>query len=160
MGGIKIFGFSNADGLATVFARHIEPMHPHAGDNMIVPRFPDTFDLVAQFDQLASYWSPKVVAQVNDQYIKVAKVRGELVWHSHDEEDELFYVVRGRLRIQYEGGREVDLPAGSMHVVPRGTRHNPVAEEECWIMLVELASTKHTGDVESPLTRTIDEQLT
>jgi len=127
---------------------------------MIVPRFPDTFDLVAQFDQLASYWSPKVVAQVNDQYIKVAKVRGELVWHSHDEEDELFYVVRGRLRIQYEGGREVDLPAGSMHVVPRGTRHNPVAEEECWIMLVELASTKHTGDVESPLTRTIDEQLT
>lgn len=126
---------------------------------MIAPRFPDTFDLVAQFEQVSSYWSPKVVAQVNDQYIKVAKVLGELVWHSHDDEDELFYVVRGRLRIQYGNGREVELPAGSMHVVPRGTPHNPVADEECWIMLVELASTRHTGDVQSPLTRSVDEQL-
>jgi mannose-6-phosphate isomerase-like protein (cupin superfamily) len=91
--------------------------------------------------------------------VKVAKVRGQLVWHDHAHEDELFFVVRGHLRIEYEGGRVVDLPAGSMHVVPRGTQHNPVADDECWIVLIEPVQTKHTGDVESPLTRTIDEQL-
>jgi hypothetical protein len=63
------------------------------------------------------------------------------------------------LKIEYEGGRIVDLPAGSMHVVPRGTLHNPIAEEECWIVLIEPVQTKHTGDVQSPLTRTLDEQL-
>ncbi len=98
-------------------------------------------------------------ARVNDQYVKIAKVRGELVWHDHAQEDELFFVVRGHLKIQYEGARVVDLPAGSMHVVPRGTLHNPVAEEECWIVLIEPVQTKHTGDVDSPLTRTIEQQL-
>jgi quercetin dioxygenase-like cupin family protein len=91
--------------------------------------------------------------------VKIAKARGELVWHSHDAEDELFYIVRGHLRIEYEGGRVVDLPEGSMHLVPRGVRHNPVADEECWIMLVERASTKHTGDVQTSMTRTLAQQL-
>ncbi|RQR75073.1 cupin domain-containing protein [Burkholderia sp. Bp9012] len=121
--------------------------------------FAESFDLEAAFADVSEYWSPKVVAQVNDQYVKVAKVRGQLVWHDHALEDELFFVVRGHLRIEYEGGRAVDLPAGSMHVVPRGKRHNPVADDECWIVLIEPVQTKHTGDVQSPLTRTIDEQL-
>ncbi|MBR8359954.1 cupin domain-containing protein [Burkholderia vietnamiensis] len=121
--------------------------------------FAESFDLEATFDDVSEYWSPKVVAQVNDQYVKVAKVRGRLVWHDHVGEDELFFVVRGHLKIEYEGGRVVDLPAGSMHVVPRGTLHNPIAEEECWIVLIEPVQTKHTGDVQSPLTRTLDEQL-
>ncbi|KAB0638082.1 cupin domain-containing protein [Burkholderia latens] len=115
--------------------------------------FAESFDLEAAFADVADYWSPKVVAQVNDQYVKVAKVR------DHAHEDELFFVVRGHLKIEYEGGRVVDLPAGSMHVVPRGTQHNPVADEECWIVLIEPVQTKHTGDVQSPLTRSIDEQL-
>jgi quercetin dioxygenase-like cupin family protein len=116
-------------------------------------------DLKTAFDAVTDYWSPKVVAQVNDQYVKVAKVRGELVWHSHAGEDELFYVVRGSLRIEYKGGQAVQLPEGSMHVVPRGVLHNPVADEECWIVLIEPVTTKHTGDVESPLTKSLAQQL-
>ncbi|MGF6852662.1 mannose-6-phosphate isomerase-like protein (cupin superfamily) [Paraburkholderia sp. CI3] len=73
----------------------------------------------------SKYWSPKVVTQVNDQYLKIAKVRGQLVWHERAEEDERSPVVRGHLKIEYEGGRVVDLRAGSMHVVPRGTLRNP-----------------------------------
>jgi mannose-6-phosphate isomerase-like protein (cupin superfamily) len=119
----------------------------------------DCFDLVSAFDSVTAHWSPKVVAQVNDQYIKVAKLLGQLVWHSHAGEDELFYVVRGSLLIEYEGGRTVSLPEGSMHVVPKGTLHNPIAHEECWIVLIEPVATKHTGDVISPLTKSIAEQL-
>jgi mannose-6-phosphate isomerase-like protein (cupin superfamily) len=93
--------------------------------------FAESFDIQSAFADVSEYWSPKIVAQVNDQYVKVAKLRGQFVWHDHANEDELFFVVRGRLKIEYEGGRFVDLPAGSMHVVPRGTLHNPVADEEC-----------------------------
>ena len=116
-------------------------------------------DLETAFEDLSEHWSPKVVARVNDQYVKVAKVKGELAWHRHDEEDELFQVVRGRLRIQFEGGRETVLNAGELCVVPKGVLHNLVADEECWIVLVETVTTKHTGDVETPLTRSIAEQL-
>jgi quercetin dioxygenase-like cupin family protein len=126
---------------------------------MNLPFSAGPIDLMAAFDAVTEHWSPKVVAQVNDQYVKVAKVRGELVWHSHDGEDELFYVVRGNLRIEYEGEQVVHLHEGSMHVVPRGVRHNPVADEECWIVLIEPVSTKHTGDVESPLTKSLAQQL-
>ncbi|WP_110946665.1 cupin domain-containing protein [Pseudomonas bohemica] len=123
------------------------------------PLFAESFDLDAGFSSISEHWSPRVVAQVNDQYVKVAKVRGQLIWHNHETQDELFYVVKGHLRIEYEGGRTVDLPAGSMHVVPRGVMHNPVAEQECWIMLIEPVDTLHTGNVYSPLTKTLEQQL-
>ena len=110
------------------------------------------------FDQISDYWSPKVIGQVNDQYVKIAKVKGEFTWHNHKDEDELFLVVRGRLVIQLEGG-EIELNAGDMYIVPKGVMHNPVAAEECWVMLVETVTTKHTGDVETPMTKSIAEQL-
>jgi len=116
-------------------------------------------NLMAALDGVTEHWSPKVVGRVNDQYVKVAKVRGQLAWHRHDDEDELFQVVRGRLRIQFEGGAETVLEAGEFCVVPKGVLHNPVADEECWIVLVETVTTKHTGDVETPLTRSIEQQL-
>lgn len=116
-------------------------------------------DLMAAFDTVTEHWSPKVVSRVNDQYVKVAKVLGSLAWHSHADEDELFYVLRGSLRIEYEQGRHVDLTPGQLHVVPRGVMHNPVAEEECWIVLIETVTTKHTGDVEVALTKSIAQQL-
>jgi quercetin dioxygenase-like cupin family protein len=116
-------------------------------------------DLMAAFEGVTEHWSPKVIARVNDQYFKVAKVLGQLAWHDHRDEDELFYVVRGQLTIEYEGGRSVELGAGALHVVPRGVLHNPVAHEECWIVLIETVTTKHTGDVDSPLTKTIEQQL-
>ena len=115
--------------------------------------------LAAAFDGLAEHWSPRVIGRVNDQYIKVAKVLGQLAWHRHDDEDEMFQVVRGRLRIQFEDRADVVLEAGDLCVVPKGVRHNPVAEAECWIMLVETVTTKHTGDVQTPLTRSIQDQL-
>jgi quercetin dioxygenase-like cupin family protein len=121
--------------------------------------FPSVVDLLAVAEALDEYWSPKVVARVNDQYVKVAKLRGEFTWHSHDAEDELFFVLRGSLKIQYAEGNTVELKAGSLHVVPRGVVHNPVAEEDCWIALIETVTTKHTGNVDSPLTRSIAEQL-
>lgn len=111
-----------------------------------------------ELQRLTEFWSPKVVGQVNDQYLKVAKLKGEFVWHKHDNEDELFHVIKGRLIIQFED-RIVELNAGDFYVVPKGVMHNPVAENECWIVLIETVSTQHTGDVESPLTKTIAQQL-
>ncbi|MFJ5300281.1 cupin domain-containing protein [Pseudomonas sp. NPDC088368] len=121
--------------------------------------FAESFDLNACFDDITEHWSPKVVAQVNNQYVKVAKLLGQFVWHNHAEQDELFYVLRGHLKIEYEGGRVSQLPAGSIHVVPKGVMHNPVADEECWIVLIEPMDTLHTGDVETPLSKTIEQQL-
>ncbi|HEX6532988.1 MAG TPA: cupin domain-containing protein [Gemmatimonadaceae bacterium] len=117
-----------------------------------------TVEIERQFERLTEYWSPKVIGRVNDQYIKVAKIKGEFTWHAHEEEDEMFLVVKGNLVIQLEDG-EVRLGPGQFVVVPRGVRHNPVAAEECWVVLIETVTTKHTGDVESPLTRSIAEQL-
>lgn len=113
------------------------------------------FDELAQVDE---FWSPRVVGKVNDQFIKVAKLKGSFTWHKHDDEDELFYVLKGQLVIEYEGERVV-LNEGDVHVVPRGTMHNPVAEQECWIALVETVTTKHTGDVITEQTRSIEQQL-
>ncbi|MGI9487266.1 MAG: cupin domain-containing protein [Geminicoccaceae bacterium] len=116
-------------------------------------------NLEAAFDQVRDHWSPKVIGQVNDQYIKIAKVLGEFVWHAHDGEDELFYIVKGRLRIEYED-HTADLTAGQFTIVPKGVRHRPVAEDECWLMLIEPITTAHTGNVESEMTKLIEEQLT
>lgn len=107
---------------------------------------------------VTEFWSPKVVGQVNDQYIKVAKLKGELAWHKHDREDEMFYVVKGRLVIQFET-HVVELEAGDFCIVPKGVTHNPIADNECWIVLIETVTTQHTGDIETPLTKTVEEQL-
>jgi mannose-6-phosphate isomerase-like protein (cupin superfamily) len=107
---------------------------------------------------LQEYWSPRVIAEVDDTFVKVAKVQGSLAWHSHDNEDELFLILRGRLRIEMERG-SVELREGEMFVVPKGVRHNPVAEQECHILLIERRSTLHTGNVIMDKTRSIAEQL-
>src|SRR2546423_3143858 len=107
---------------------------------------------------LSELWSPRVVAEVDDAYVKVAKVQGSLAWHSHEGEDELFFVLRGRLRLEMEAGA-VELVAGEMFVVPKGVRHHPVADEECLVMLIERKTTLHTGDVLTAQTRSIADQL-
>ena len=107
---------------------------------------------------LTEFWSPRVVAEVDDAYIKVAKVHGSLAWHSHEDEDELFLVLKGHLRIEMESG-SVELDEGDMFVVPKGVRHNPVAEDECHLMLIERKSALHTGDVVTEKTRSLAEQL-
>jgi mannose-6-phosphate isomerase-like protein (cupin superfamily) len=113
----------------------------------------------SELDRVSEYWTPRVVGRVNDQYVKVAKLLGELVWHAHDAEDEMFIVVYGTLRIQLEGDREVSLAAGDFYVVPKGVQHNPVAAEEVGIVLIETVTTAHTGDVLVEGTVPIDRQL-
>jgi mannose-6-phosphate isomerase-like protein (cupin superfamily) len=107
---------------------------------------------------LSELWSPRVVGEVDDAYVKVAKLHGSLAWHSHDNEDELFYILKGRLRIEMERGA-VELKEGDLFVVPKGVRHNPVADEECHILLIERKSTLHTGSTVTDKTRSIEEQL-
>ena len=107
---------------------------------------------------LTEHWSPRVIAELDDSYIKVAKVLGSLAWHSHADEDEMFMVLKGHLRIEMETG-VAELAEGEMFVVPKGVRHNPVAEEECHILLIERKSTLHTGDVATEKTRSLADQL-
>jgi len=107
---------------------------------------------------LTELWSPRVIAEIDDAYVKVAKVRGTLAWHSHEDEDELFLVLKGHLRIEMEEG-PVHLDEGEMFVVPKGVRHNPVADSECLLLLIERKSTLHTGGVVTPKTRSLDDQL-
>jgi len=107
---------------------------------------------------LTELWSPRVVAEVDDSYIKVAKVKGTFGWHSHENEDELFMILKGRLRIDMDAGA-VELDEGDVYVVPKGTRHNPSADEECHVMLIERKTTQHTGDMVTEKTRSIADQL-
>ncbi|TGD83195.1 cupin domain-containing protein [Hymenobacter wooponensis] len=107
---------------------------------------------------LTEYWSPRVVAEFDDSYVKVAKVHGSLAWHSHEHEDEVFFVLKGHLRIELAQGA-VELPEGALYVVPKGVEHNPVAEQECHIMLIDKKSTLHTGNVTTEKTRSLNEQL-
>ena len=107
---------------------------------------------------LTELWSPRVVAELDDSYVKVAKVHGSLAWHSHDDEDELFFILKGSLTIEMED-RTIVLREGEAFVVPKGVRHNPVAEQECHIMLIERKSTLHTGSEVTAKTRTLEEQL-
>jgi mannose-6-phosphate isomerase-like protein (cupin superfamily) len=110
---------------------------------------------------LPDLWSPRVLAQVNDQYVKVARVQGEFPWHVHEHEDELFLVLQGALTIgrSPEDGGPITLKPGEIFVVPKGVRHNTSAVEETWIALIETVTTQHTGGEETPMTRSIAEQL-
>jgi len=107
---------------------------------------------------LTEHWSPRVVGEVDDNYVKVAKLLGEFGWHAHDHEDELFLVLKGRLRIEMEAGA-VEIGEGEFYVVPKGVRHNPVATEEVHVMLFERKSTLHSGNEVTDKTRSIEDQL-
>ena len=101
--------------------------------------------------KFSEHWSPKIIAQLNDYHLKLAKVQGEFVWHDHPETDEVFIVVKGQLEILFRDG-SVLLKEGEMFVVPKEVEHKPVAENECHILLIEPAGTVNTGDVKDGLT--------
>jgi mannose-6-phosphate isomerase-like protein (cupin superfamily) len=103
-------------------------------------------DLREKFATFHEHWSPRIVAELNGQQVKLVKFRGEFVWHHHDHEDELFLVHRGRFRMEFRD-RWVDLGPGEMIVVPRGVEHRPVADEEVEVVLFEPAGTLNTGNV-------------
>jgi len=102
-------------------------------------------NLPEKLSKFTAHWSPKIVAELNGQHVKLVKFRGEFVWHSHEHEDELFFVVRGAFRMEFRD-RTVELREGEMLVVPRGVEHRPVAAEEVAVMLFEPASTLNTGN--------------
>jgi len=111
------------------------------------------------FAAVKQYFSPRIIGEVNDVYIKIAKVKGQDVpWHTHDNEDELFYIVKGALTMEIRGSGSIDLDSGELFIVKRGAEHRVHSEEECWLILIENKSTRHTGDVHSPITKSIDEQ--
>ena len=117
--------------------------------------------LEAACSALPELWSPRVLGQVNNHYIKVARVEGDFPWHTHEAEDEMFLVIRGRLRIGRtpEDGGPVELSPGQFFVVPAGVLHNTSAAEETWLALIETTTTLHTGSELLPQTRSIEEQL-
>ena len=105
-----------------------------------------------KLSKFTEQWSPRIIAQLNDYQLKLAKARGEFVWHDHPDTDEVFIVVKGRLVILFRDG-EVSLDEGEMFVVPKGVEHKPVAEQECHILLIEPAGLVNTGSAtESELT--------
>lgn len=118
----------------------------------------EAINLAEAAGALPAIFSPRVVAQVNDHFIKVARAHGDFVWHTHEHEDEAFLVVKGTLLIEVEGEATVELNAGDLFVVPKGVRHKPLAREECWLVLIKPVATTHTGDVVAPITRSIEEQ--
>jgi len=110
--------------------------------------------------KLSNYFSPKVISEVNDQYVKLAKIKGqEVPWHTHDQEDELFYIIEGCLVMELEGQEAQNMQQGDLFVVPKGVKHRVSSEEECLILLIESKSTKHTGDVNSSISKSIEDQL-
>jgi len=108
----------------------------------------DFKDKLGRFDEL---WAPRVIAEMNDYQFKLAKVKGEFVWHNHPDTDEVFIVIDGVLTIEFRDGN-VTLESGEMFVVPKGTEHKPIAHEECAVLLVEPKGIVNTGDAESDLT--------
>jgi mannose-6-phosphate isomerase-like protein (cupin superfamily) len=115
-------------------------------------------DLADKLGLFSEHWSPKVVARLNDYEIKLAKLKGEFVWHAHDDTDELFLVIEGTLTIQLREG-DVTLRAGQLYVVPRGVEHCPIADGDVSVMLIEPAGVVNTGSAGGDLTATYDDSL-
>jgi len=108
-------------------------------------------NLQEKLGKFSDYWSPKIVAKLNDYHLKLVKVQGDFVWHDHPETDEVFLVLKGRLVIEFRDGR-VSLNEGELYVVPKGVEHKPFAENECQVLLIEPAGTINTGDASSAMT--------
>ena len=112
----------------------------------------EKINLDQKLSLFSDHWNPRIVGELNGQHVKLVKLKGEFVWHHHDHEDELFYVVKGKLRIEFRD-KIVEIEPGEMIVVPRGVEHKPVAVEEVHVMLFEPATTLNTGNVENERTR-------
>jgi mannose-6-phosphate isomerase-like protein (cupin superfamily) len=116
---------------------------------------PDVVNLAEKFSRFSDHWSPRIAGELNENYIKLVKVKGEFVWHQHEHEDELFLVVKGRLLIRLRD-RDLWLGEGEFVVIPKGVEHCPVAEEEVHMLLLEPKTTVNTGDVTNE--RTVTEE--
>lgn len=112
----------------------------------------EVINIESKLNLFSEHWSPKVIGELNGQHVKLAKLKGEFVWHNHSEEDEMFYIIKGSLIIEFKD-KTCTLGPGEMIVIPAGVDHKPIAHEEVHVMLFEPVSTKHTGDVKHRLTQ-------
>ena len=108
-------------------------------------------NLKEKLSMFSEHWSPKIVAEMNDYHIKLVKIKGDFVWHNHEDTDEVFIVIEGNMKIEFEK-KTVELNEGEMYVVPKGVNHKPFAESECKIMIIEPSGVVNTGNIESNLT--------
>ena len=108
-------------------------------------------NLAEKFDLFSEHWRPRIAGELNGQQVKLAKLKGEFVWHHHDDEDELFLVIKGRLTMRLRD-REIEINEGEFLIVPRGVEHQPFAEEEAHVLLFEPASTLNTGNIQNERT--------
>jgi mannose-6-phosphate isomerase-like protein (cupin superfamily) len=111
----------------------------------------EVINIADKFSQFTDLWAPKVIAKMNVYHFKLARIKGEFVWHSHPETDEVFIVIAGEMMIDFRDGR-VELKKGEMFVVPKGVEHKPIAKQECHIMVIEPAGTINTGDAGGEMT--------
>lgn len=118
----------------------------------------DKINLKEKFSLFSEYWSPKIVGELNGQLVKLAKFKGEFVWHHHEHEDELFLVVEGTLNMAFRD-KTITVNKGEFIIVPKGTEHKPIAEEEVLVMLFEPAATINTGNTNNELTKTTIEKI-
>ena len=112
-------------------------------------------NLQEKFSLFDEHWTPKIIGELNGQHVKLAKIKGEFVWHNHDQEDELFMILKGSLMMELPG-EKVLLNEGEILIVPKGVDHRPIAEDEAHILMFEPVSTAHTGDVRTDMT--VDDQ--
>jgi mannose-6-phosphate isomerase-like protein (cupin superfamily) len=131
--------------------------HPGIRTNIYI-RTMDKVNLQQKFSLFSEHWSPKIVGELNGQQVKLVKLEGEFVWHSHEKEDELFFVVKGILEIEFRDRTET-IHENEFIIVPAGIEHRPVAEKEVWVMLFEPASTLNTGDTKGELTKEVLDRI-
>ena len=112
-------------------------------------------NLKEKLSKFSDHWSPKVIAEMNDYQFKLVKIQGDFVWHHHDDTDEVFIVIEGTMKIEFEN-ETVELNEGDMYVVPKGVEHKPYAENECKVLLVEPRGVVNTGNTEGDLTASND----
>ncbi|MGH1352659.1 MAG: cupin domain-containing protein [Methyloligellaceae bacterium] len=111
----------------------------------------DKINIAEKFTKFSDYWSPKIIAEANGQHVRVAKLKGEFVWHSHADEDELFIVIKGTLTVHFRDRSEV-ISEGEMIVIPRGVEHKPEAEDEVHLINITKAEATHTGEIKTDIT--------
>ncbi len=112
----------------------------------------DKVNIDEKLSLFSEYWDPKIVGELNGQYVKLVKFKGEFVWHKHDNEDEMFYVLKGKFKMEYRD-RTVEINENEFIIVPRGVEHKPVAEEEVSVMLFEPKTILNTGDTRNDFTK-------
>jgi quercetin dioxygenase-like cupin family protein len=117
-------------------------------------------NILQKFKKIDEYFAPKIVGEVNDVYVKIAKIKGnEIPWHNHRDEDEMFYVLEGTLLFEIENEEPFRMNKGDLYIVTKGINHRVSSQKECKIMLIENKTTAHTGEVQSEITKSISEQL-